>query len=367
MEKQHIVRTFCFTLLMIFTTGFINAQTCSELISYRDATLFQDYDAALKRSINATTATIDFQKIKTDLLDDTKWVSSDWSLMVGMIGATCKTTADLTNNLLKFTPQGQVVGLGTSNADLLYNTLKVGGDIKKLISNGSEKFVAEKIVAKAGPIGQAVLTIKNFGENIATITNLPEDHTQLKKDLKEALENLEKEIKSLDSTISDENTKITLINEYKNGIDRYLRDECGKKQANSAVFKTPAISYKITGNNGYCTFKFKLQGIQIISQFDKTTRTFLSFTVKLKRSSSTAECVNIQARNGKELNTTLKMENQSRSRDKTTVFLPAEPGSPTKISAVFVGKLEGNLITGTITFNHADWTSAQNVVLTLTP
>lgn len=224
-----VLRVF---LISVIPASAINlhAQNCTQLAEYRDNELFNEYEKAFSQyTLNQDNRNY-IKKIKDDLINDTRWSTSDAGLTIAVISQTIKTTCHLIGDLLKFHPAVGVAGTVVDNsllsAQKVYDLIKTGKDIHSVATGGAEKTAYKLVLGKAGPLGQAVKTAWNLYENISKLTTLPADRQKLKNDVKTALERIEAEMKKYEQAIQSSTEKIKEINEIKNGIDKYLSEKC---------------------------------------------------------------------------------------------------------------------------------------------
>lgn len=334
-------------LLIVFSSK-IFGQNCTELIAYRDQTLLQVYNSSFNDYLIKQNGKVDFQKIKTELLNDSNWVAPDWRLLTSMIAIKFKMIADLTNGLLAATPAGQAATTAAGRAQDVYQLLKGGAKINSLIKDGAETFVIKEIILKNNPYRQSIELAQKLSADLNQLTTIPQDHLKYKQDVKNALDGVEIEFIKLRTAIEGSEQKIVEINEYKEGIDRYLNEECS-----IAAYRSPLINSNLVnfGIPNFCSWSMQFLNINVKFTLNKINKTISGATAThLATERRTAGNCSPAGRK------TFNYSQESYSVNGNDIVINFSPSGSNhqKCHAKFIGRVGPDGISGSIRFKRYD-------------
>lgn len=195
---------------------------CEELISYRDKDLVQMWNKYRISSEHLS----DIKRFKSELEDDSRYTTSN----LNMLTITLKTLANSLEDILgAASPKGQVVKLVSYVGQNSGKALEVIASIKKgektlntLISNDAAKTIATETATQLGQMGKALSFIKNLSDNLY----LYKDLGIVQQDVKKQLNDLDKAMISYQEKFKNPENSFKEINDYKNYIDNYLKENC---------------------------------------------------------------------------------------------------------------------------------------------
>ncbi|MFO0795616.1 MAG: hypothetical protein U0586_16315 [Candidatus Brocadiaceae bacterium] len=204
----------------------VSEKSCSELISFRDNELFQQWRNARHRVSLSSALSENFKQSKQDLIDENKWNSSTASLNFGMSMVAIKTTCDLIMNLSSFSEEYNNTAKGIKS---IYSILKAGGSIEEIRTQTMlwmTSYFSDKVKKVLSPVITTARTVKGLVDNIQILKDMPTDFKAYRQELYRQVTNLEQSIGKYEQQMEESSEAFAQINAYKNDIDRYLREFC---------------------------------------------------------------------------------------------------------------------------------------------
>ncbi len=201
---------------------------CSDLISYRDNQLLKDFDDAINNyKVNSEALTI-IADAKKELIEDTKWETSDAGFNAAAILQGVRTTTDLLKDLLAFHPAYKLL---LNSSSMVTKSIVKGVEVYEFVDKAYFKdevldAVIDVVLSEIHPVGHAIRTIKTFGENIHTLVTMKTDFNQLKEEVKRAIDNFENDILKYNKSLENNLASFKSNNEIKNAIDNYIDQNC---------------------------------------------------------------------------------------------------------------------------------------------
>ncbi|AYQ36603.1 hypothetical protein [Runella sp. SP2] len=202
-------------------TNLVAQSNCQWLIRYRDQQLFVDFNRAFTKAELYGEACKDFQHQREALLADTRWVTSSNGELVAHLAQVTKTTCSLLGDLLIFAP---ATGIPTRTVTTIYKLIKTGATAKSL-SDNVEK-AGYQTVLKTSNIGKTVVIAWNWAENIVKHQEIANDRASLKAEVARLLGQLDQQLANTDIQLRNSKTDLAQIEQVKQGIDQYLRENC---------------------------------------------------------------------------------------------------------------------------------------------
>jgi hypothetical protein len=349
-------------IIFIISSSLANSQTCKELNYFKDNTLFNEYNNAFNKYTVNQQAKDNAVKIKTDLLNDTRWSTSDAGLTTAIIAQNIKTTCNLIGNLLKFNPATGITGTVATRtlltAERIYNVIEAGQTLKNIIDDGAEKTGYDVLLSYGNPLGQAVKTAWNLSDDISKMVSLPADRLALKNDVKRVLDMVDAEIVKYDQAANDASLKLNEINQIKAGIDKYLLDNCRPVTFRGGGNSNPT-SY---GINGFCSWTMQMLNVVITFSINKENNTISGGQIandEVEKTTS-GKCVsNTRFRD------TYNQSGYKLTSNNITINFSPIGSNHQKCNARFIGKISGKSITGNIIWNRTDQPQTPSIQYTV--
>jgi len=229
-----LLLTICITEINgqnVDAKNYLSQEECKSLVFLRDSMLLAQFDKVRTKYAIKADAVNTFNKLKMDLYDNHKWTSTNFLL----IAMSLKTVANCVEDILVAThPPAQLMKGGSQISLDLYKWAK---DNQKKIDKDQEDLTKVKIykdmeVSIGGALsllskrlGGVHSFIKNLNENVNNFIDLDNYRSELKlqmKSLDDALANYTKQM-------AEPQNNFEIINDYKNYIDKFLSDNCGKQ------------------------------------------------------------------------------------------------------------------------------------------
>ncbi|MBK6827762.1 MAG: hypothetical protein IPG86_13245 [Chitinophagaceae bacterium] len=210
-----------------------NNPKCSKLVYYRDVTLLKQYtDALSKLEISQNSLEL-ITKIRKELLDETRWVTSDMGRAVATLSQYLKLQCNLINNIVgaAIPPLKGRAALAKFTFDFLANLIENDYDFSATISDQINDKALEMVLEKFGPAGSAISTIKDLAEDINTIKVNEDEFRTLRKEIDTKMGIIEKEIRKYNAEIPALSKNFSKIKSIKDVIDQYLDKNCKKTTA----------------------------------------------------------------------------------------------------------------------------------------
>ncbi len=211
-------------------------KNCDELAEYSDEGLYKDFEKVFDRQGLFNEANESLNKIKKDLISDTKTWSrlagtNDWSVVVRTISQRLKTTTNLVANLANIDPRtGLPTSVASADADTemtflyVYRALLENEPIQSVSVNELKIAYENLILSVSGGLRQTIRVVWDLAEDIKDGVYRSENHEQLKVDMDKALNNLSRDFALLERKITAAKKRAYVIDDIKKGIDRYCNN-----------------------------------------------------------------------------------------------------------------------------------------------
>ncbi|MEG1313919.1 MAG: hypothetical protein RSD40_06345 [Bacilli bacterium] len=208
-------------IFFIISSHSVMAISCENLIKYRNAGLFLDYEKAIKKNNAATDSLKLINKLKEEndrLLENQPTINLVYQAVL-----TLKTTSDSVALILKIVPSYSQAIKATDSVNKLSAKLINSSDNLKtmsdVISNGIFDTAMQEILASQSQIFQVMQDIEQLYQNVSEQKNEYEDGEIILKSLKSNSNALDVQIKNLNQKIISNNMQLVIINKVKNNID----------------------------------------------------------------------------------------------------------------------------------------------------
>lgn len=213
-------------LLLIPNQSFSQDSSCKELVSYRDTDLIKIWKEKQDKYRISKDAVLDIQNLKTNLLSDTNYANSDIQPILLIIKTLANTIEDAVGMA---SPQGKLINLAKQSGEVTVKSEKV----YKLIESGKSNLEAamsedvEKTIAK-----QALLDLAGARSGLAFFVNLHDnlrsfqDFSDMRGEIKIQLSQIENSLERYNQALEKPYSAFREINNYKNYIDIYLKENC---------------------------------------------------------------------------------------------------------------------------------------------
>lgn len=204
-----------------------NKQICVQLAEFRDTKLLNLYNKAFedfeKNKISQDYVEI-ISKVKKELLDDTKWQTSDIGRSIAVLSQYINLQCNLIQNVIETAlPQ-----LKTSRrfVKLTIDAISMGNNLNELFSGEVNNLALDKVLELYGPVGSAIKTVKDLVKDVNAIKENEEEFKVLRKELNIAIGKIDKEIKTYNLKISTNTKNFSDLKYIKDVIDQYLSTNC---------------------------------------------------------------------------------------------------------------------------------------------
>lgn len=202
-------------------------QICVQLVDFRDNKLLKLYTEAFsafeKNKISQDYLEI-ISKAKKELLDDTKWQTSD----VGRSIAVLSQYINLQCNLIENVIETALPHLKTTKKSLklTIEVISAANNLYDLFSGEAYNMALDKFLELYGPVGSAIKTVKDLVDDVNAIKMNESEFKLLRKEISAALEKIDQKIKTYNSTIATNSKNFNDLKKIKDVIDLYLTQNC---------------------------------------------------------------------------------------------------------------------------------------------
>lgn len=196
-----------------------------QIYNLKDASA-RELEKVMQKQQLSQNAISDLQKIRTQLLDDAGWHASDGALVLGMLATNMLASSNLVYDLLAINPavanHAGIYAL-TRAKEVVQESLVLGEfDLAKM----RDAFILASL-KDATTEGKDLLKVAdamvNLAQNVKLMTELPEDHAGLKEEIRQQLENIDREIRRYAEKTNKSQHAIELNRYIIQAIDDYLR------------------------------------------------------------------------------------------------------------------------------------------------
>jgi hypothetical protein len=201
---------------------------CKTLAEYRDNKLLKLYNEALSPLEISQNHLQLISKIKKELLDDTRWATSDLGRSVAVLSQYLKLQCNLLENIIEtVVPASRIKKIATKlTYKGLVAVIQKGGDLSGILSGEVDDLALDMVLEKFGPVGSAIGIVKTLAEDVNTIKVNEDEFRILRKEISTKIEKIGTEIKKYNSQIIVESKNFNNLKSIKNIIDLYLTDNC---------------------------------------------------------------------------------------------------------------------------------------------
>lgn len=228
---SRIIYLFFFFMLLSIES---NSQDmdCEALINYRDNGLAEIWETKQEKFKIKKEAIADIEKIKGDLLSETKYASSD----IQPILLTIKSLANVIEDAIGLaSPQGKMINMakqaGTVSvrSEKVYKLIKSGrGALEASMSDDVETTLAKQATLDLAKANSGLAFFVNIHDNIKSF----QDFSDLRGDIRTQLVQIEASLAKHNAQLSKPYSDFIEINNYKNYIDTYLSENCKTEEDN---------------------------------------------------------------------------------------------------------------------------------------
>ncbi|MVN74883.1 hypothetical protein GO988_00935 [Hymenobacter sp. HMF4947] len=207
------------------------AMSCEDLVYYRDVELLSLWNKQRDKYAIQQNHVADVKRLKSDLLKESNWSTSNWQ--VGLLAV--KTLANTTEDFLGIaTPQGALrrmakkpVSFLVANKESIELYVKGG---KTALSGATTDDIVMTVAAEAlsdlNQLTKSAALLQNLAGNIASF----QEYYGSREVIETQVTLLDKAIASYNAKLQSNSAGFARINNYKNYVDAYLAKSCGKKQ-----------------------------------------------------------------------------------------------------------------------------------------
>jgi hypothetical protein len=191
------------------------------LQQYKGASEKELQGAMSKRKLSQEAVT-DLNRIKTDLLDETRWHSGDWALVSSFVASNINAHSNLIYDLLAVNPalSGNPVITTVSELKALFEESLIKGELDPgAIRNGYLKAHAIDALTAGNDLLGITNAFVSYGQSVAQMTSVPEDQEALRQEIKQQLLSIDKAIETYNQRI--ESTRAVI--EYHKFIQEAIR------------------------------------------------------------------------------------------------------------------------------------------------
>jgi hypothetical protein len=199
-------------------------QDCRQLVAYRDGDLLRQWDVAIAKLRYNREAKDMIAELREELLRDAKWANTEIAGVVGVVALNIKTVADLIGDLLGFVPAtgalanaGRAIGPFTMKTVL--NGIEAGKKIDTIASEGAEIGAYKFLLAELNPVTRSVGLAWNLADNLQKMVTFPEDHRQMRKDIRDAVDRMDRAMLDFDGKMENASQELEFLNAVKGAID----------------------------------------------------------------------------------------------------------------------------------------------------
>lgn len=196
----------------------MNNAACEAAVWFRDEVLAKDYLNALTRYELLSELQSDLNKFREELGAD-MGIASDGRLAFAQVAATIKANTDLLNNILGFTPAGMAVG----QASKVYAALQA---LEVVQQKDDHAGLAVSLAAELSPAGKVLKLYHDVYSGIQKVANLGAERDKYVKAAREQFDNLDAALQQAQAQRLTLKERLQVLNESKEGIDRYLLERC---------------------------------------------------------------------------------------------------------------------------------------------
>lgn len=201
---------------------------CQDLIAYRDKKLVALLDKQTKKYQLNTNMVKDINDLKDSLLKQSNSATSNKNLVI----LTLKTAANAIEDIINIgTPQGYLLKVAKSSTATtvsrvaFYEIVKKGDKaFEAVASEDVAKTLAVQAATDLGKMVSILAFIKNVHDNIQSLS----DYQNVKQEVNKQMANLSKSMASYNSKVTNSQANIKTLNQYKEYIDQYLKENCSK-------------------------------------------------------------------------------------------------------------------------------------------
>jgi hypothetical protein len=201
---------------------------CAKIISYRNNQLENDFRRAERHLKLDQEGKKDLLKMRRDLLNDTKYVTSHGALITGQLAGSIKLICEKFNDTLEFVvPEGKGISYsikkGLDVTSDIIDQIKKGGDLESAFKAGFKNVLFN---GKAKKIQNSITMVWDFADNIKEISEMEEDQKKLIEEVKTQLEHLDHAVQEYEKDINLTSKRLLFLEGTKENFDRYIRENC---------------------------------------------------------------------------------------------------------------------------------------------
>ena len=228
-----IVPIYFLVAFISSNNSYSQAQNCEELIYYRDVELFKEFDKAVTLYKINSDAIAQMKQIKQETLNERQWnklfsvntAMSDEGLATAIFAKNIQIYCKLIRSSIDLlNPKSGVI----STADHIYKTLKLGENIKSIVSDDVEKIAYKKILTLQNPLTKAITIAWEYSDGMQEMVKMPEERDKLRIEVKRIMDMLDTSVNNYQQELRENSNKINDLNETLKGITLYLAENCKK-------------------------------------------------------------------------------------------------------------------------------------------
>lgn len=201
---------------------------CKQLVAYRDETLVNIWDKQRDKYVIHAQQVADLKKMRADLQKQTGTATSNLNLVL----LTLKTAANAVEDIISAaSPQGHLLSVAKKSGTVAINRVKIYEAVKKgdktfelLATEDVHKALALQALTELGRLGSIAAFIKNAHDNINSFA----DYQAVKGEVDKQMAMLNNALSSYNLKLKGSYAGIQELNTYKEFIDTYLKEHCGK-------------------------------------------------------------------------------------------------------------------------------------------
>jgi hypothetical protein len=182
----------------------------------------KELQSAISKRKLSQEAVTDLNRIKQDLLDETRWHSSDWAVLSSFVASNINAHSNLIYDLLAMNPTLSVNPVITTISELkgLFEESLIKGDLNpSAIRNGYLKARAIDALTAGNDLLGITNAFVSYGQSVAQMTSVPGDQEALRQEIKQQLLNIDKAIETYNQRIESTGAVI----EYHKFIQEAIR------------------------------------------------------------------------------------------------------------------------------------------------
>lgn len=200
----------------------------------------QELQKAISKRQLSQEAVSDLTRLKNDLLDETRWHSSDWALMSSLIASNINAHSNLIYDLLAINPAlsgNPVVGTISEIKGLFEESLIKGELNPATIRNGYLKARAIDALTAGNDLLSITNAFVSYGQSVAQMTSVPQDQEALRQEIQRQLLNIDNEIRKYNQRIESTGAVI----EYHKFIQESIRNYFKTNHIDDQGMPTPVL------------------------------------------------------------------------------------------------------------------------------